>query len=294
MENKLNDLSPFYGSMVFAFLYQGANGIRVDKELLKLIYKNDSTELKIENTDNKKDSADFLLYNGATIYLSEDKKAVYIIQEPECILMYLDGKKIMVSKNPAKIMGIVQEKKFVFEKNNGEKLIACNNNDIHDEKEMIDEYDNNSINQDDDLMQNKSNNGLNYSNIDDVKDINEDKDNNVLQGGDNNKEEEEKNKNIHFNNNNFLSRKGEDLRNKDNEPQLKSFYTESGAEEKKKEVSGTHELLNQANQDASQQRNTGNIIGNNSKLKLEGYELTTNNGCGCNLDCFGCLKSIFK
>ena len=157
MENKLNDLSPFYGLMVFHILYENVDGIRVDKELFKHIYKDDSTELTMENADNQTDLSDFNLYNGANIYLSEDKKAVYITdnKEPKCILMYLDGKKIMVSKDTVKASKIANDKGFIFkeekfktspkyeeeiinEENNQNKNDLSNNSNIHEEKELED------------------------------------------------------------------------------------------------------------------------------------------------------------
>ena len=160
MENKLNDLSPFYGSMVLAFLYQKAIGIRVDKELLKRIYKDDSTELTMENADNQTDLSDFDLYIGATIYLSEDKKAVYITdnKEPKCILMYLDGKKIMVSKDTVKASKIINDKGFIFKEEKFKTLPKYEKYDFNEEESVNEEE---IINKKDSKNKNESSNNSN-------------------------------------------------------------------------------------------------------------------------------------
>ena len=73
----------------------------------------------MEKELNSNESAEFTICRGAKISLSEDDRAIMIVQEgqnnkTERILMYLDAGKVMVVDGVSAVQKFISEKKFVF------------------------------------------------------------------------------------------------------------------------------------------------------------------------------------
>ena len=119
-ESNVFNLEQLYNNIVDCFSKNNDDEhFDICNQILKDLIGQDSS-VEIEYVDDPTASFSSLIRKeGAEISLSSDKKAIFIQQlndenenEYQAILLYLDGKKVMVCDNAVKIIKIIEEKKF--------------------------------------------------------------------------------------------------------------------------------------------------------------------------------------
>ena len=118
--NVLDNLEQLYNNIMDCFSKNNDYGyFNICNQILKDLIGQDSS-VEIEYVDNSTASSSPLIRKKeARISLSSNKKAILIDQlndenEYEAILLYLDGKKVIVYDDAVKIINIIKEKKFKF------------------------------------------------------------------------------------------------------------------------------------------------------------------------------------